>query len=301
MTLPVVHLCSTAITTQDFKVGHRGSSIRSRTLRSENGKLQTFHTIPPIMPLTSDTPRLHQHVSRSPVARRHANALPTQAAQIPMALQHHERNFAARSAHTLEAYHMIPPIIPLTSDTPHLHHHVSRSPVARRHAHTLPTQAAQILMARRHQERNFATRSVHTLEANISHDSTNHPHVSRSSVARRHANTLPTKAAQIPMALRHHERNFATRSAHTLEAKTYHVIPPIIPLTSDTPRLHQHVSRSPVARRHANALPTKAAQLPMALRRRERNFATWSAHTLQAFRMKRPPKVMRTVSKTSVS
>ena len=36
---------------------------------------QSYHTIPPpITPFTSDTPRLHQHVSRSPVARRRANA-----------------------------------------------------------------------------------------------------------------------------------------------------------------------------------------------------------------------------------
>ena len=60
--------------------------------------------IPPIIPLTSNTPRLHQHVSRSPVARRHANTLPTKAAQVPMALRHHECNFATRSAHTLEAF-----------------------------------------------------------------------------------------------------------------------------------------------------------------------------------------------------
>ena len=53
--------------------------------------------------LTSDTPRLRQHVSRSPVARRHANALSTKAAQIPMALRHHERRLATRSAQTLEA------------------------------------------------------------------------------------------------------------------------------------------------------------------------------------------------------
>ena len=48
--------------------------------------------MPPIIPLTSDTPRLRQHVSRSPVTRRHANALSTKAAQIRMALRHHERN-----------------------------------------------------------------------------------------------------------------------------------------------------------------------------------------------------------------
>ena len=48
--------------------------------------------IPPFIPLASDTPRLRQHVSRSPMARRHANALPTKAAQIRMATRHHEPN-----------------------------------------------------------------------------------------------------------------------------------------------------------------------------------------------------------------
>ena len=59
--------------------------------------------IPQIIPLASDTPRLRQPVSRSPVARRHANALSTKAAQIPMALRHRERRVARRSAHTFEA------------------------------------------------------------------------------------------------------------------------------------------------------------------------------------------------------
>ena len=89
--------------------------------------------------------------------------------------------------------------------------------------------------------------------------------------------------------------------------------PIIIPLTSDTPRLHQHVLRSPVARRHAHTLPIKAAQLPMALQHHERNLATRPAHTLQASRAKHSPKVMpafrtrlpqkvtRQVSKTNVS
>ena len=55
------------------------------------------------------------------------------------------------------------------------------------------------------------------------------------------------------------------------------MIPPMIPLTSDSPRLRQpHVSRSPVARRHANAVPTKAAQIPMALRHHERTLATFT-------------------------
>ena len=91
------------------------------------------NTIPPIIPLTSDTPRLHQHASPSPKARRHANALPTKAAQIRAALRHHERNFTTRYAYT-HITCMMPPIIPLASDTPRLHQHFSSSPVARRHA-----------------------------------------------------------------------------------------------------------------------------------------------------------------------
>ena len=55
--------------------------------------------LPKVTPLTSDTPRLRQHVSRSPVARRHENALSTKATQIPMALQRHERCVATRPAH----------------------------------------------------------------------------------------------------------------------------------------------------------------------------------------------------------
>ena len=132
-----------------------------------------------------------------------------------------------------------PQIIPLTSDTLRVRQHVSRSPVAHRHANALSTKAALILMALRHHERRVATRPVQTLEANMSHDTTNHPAhqrraaftpaFSRSPVARRHANTLPTQAAQIPMALQHHERRVAARSAHT-EANISQI--PIIPLTS---------------------------------------------------------------------
>ena len=108
-----------------------------------------------------------------------------------------------------------------------------------------------------------------------------HQHVSRSLVARRHVNALPTKAAQICMALRHHERHLATRLP-THYKQSYHTIPPIIPLPSGKPRLHQLVSRSPVARRHANALPTKAVQIRMALRHHGRNSASRSAHRLEA-------------------
>ena len=93
-----------------------------------------------------------------------------------------------------------------------------------------------------------------------------------------------------------------------------------MPLTSDTPHLRQQVLHSPVPRPHANALPTKAAQIPMALRHHERTLATRSIHTLanisharfvrdflqkcsgkspkRAFRTRFPPKVKRQVSKT---
>ena len=152
-------------------------------------------------------------------------------------------------------------------------------------------------MALRHHERSF--RHIRPIIPLTSDTPRLRQHVSRYPVARRHANALPTKAAQIRVALRHHKRNFTTRSA-THYKQTYHMRPPIIPLTSDTPRLRQRVSRSPVARRHANALPTKAAQVRMALRHRERRVATRSAHIL-AFRTRLPPKVTRQVSKTSVS
>ena len=69
-------------------------------------------------------------------------------------------------------------LLSLTSDVPllhRLHQRVSHSPVARRRANALPTKAAQIRVALRHHGRNFTTRSAHTLEANISHDTTNHP------------------------------------------------------------------------------------------------------------------------------
>ena len=127
--------------------------------------------MPPIIPLTSDTPRLHHPASRSPVAQRHANALSTKAAQIPVALRmscHHTVCPHTRSKH-ITRYHRS------SRSPPRLHQHVSRSPVARRHANTLPSKAAQFPIALQHRERNCVTRFAHTLEANMSHDTTNHP------------------------------------------------------------------------------------------------------------------------------
>ena len=128
-----------------------------------------------------------------------------------------------------------------------------------------------------HSDIKFATRSAHTLEAILSHDTAN----SRSPATRR-VYTSMFRAPPWHGAAQTHFPPRPRKSAwhcdvtnvirHTVcQKQSYHTIPPIIPLTRDAPRLHQHVSRSPVARRHANALATKAAQIRMALRRHERN------------------------------
>ena len=118
---------------------------------------------------------------------------------------------------------LIPQIIPLTSDTPRLRQRVSRSPVARRHANALSSKAAQIPMALRHHERRIATRSAQTLEANMPHDTTNHPaHQPHAAFTASMFCALPTKAAQIPMALRHHERTLATLLAPALQGPFPH-------------------------------------------------------------------------------
>ena len=116
----------------------------------------SIHSCGTLLSLTSRMPRLHRHLSRhasrSPVARRQSNALPTKAAQIRMALRHHERNFATRSKH-ITRYHQ-------SSRSPAIRRAYTSTPVARRHANALPAKAAQIRMALRHHERNFATRSA---------------------------------------------------------------------------------------------------------------------------------------------
>ena len=92
----LAHQRHAAFTTACFALPS-GTAPRNRTShqgRANRNGTATTRTSPQIIPLTSDTPRLRQPVSRSPVACRHANTLPTKAAQIPMALQHNERNFA---------------------------------------------------------------------------------------------------------------------------------------------------------------------------------------------------------------
>ena len=109
-------------------VGHSCGTLLWVTLVGSSCGALFWDTLDTTMiPLTSDTPRLRQHVSRSPVARRHANALPTKAAQIPMALRHHERTLATRSVHTLEA---------------HIPHDTPNHPAHQRHAAFTPASFA---------------------------------------------------------------------------------------------------------------------------------------------------------------
>ena len=149
---------------------------------------------------------------------------------------------------------MTPQNIPLTSDTPRLRQPVSRPAVARRHTNTLPTQAAQIPMALQHHERLVATRSAHTLEANISHDTTNHP------IHQRHAAFTPAC--------------FALPSGTAPRKHTFH-------------------------QGRANPGPNGTATSRTACRH------TVCPHTIEAimraFRTRLPPQVTRQVSKTSVS
>ena len=148
---------------------------------------------PPMIPLTSHTPRLRQRVLRSPVARRHANTLPTKAVQIPMALRHHERTLATRSVHTLEAN-----ISHETADDPAHQSHTAFTPAC----FALPSGTAP----RKHTSnqgranpngtetsRTYFGHTVCPPEANISHQTANDPahHVSASSFCTPQQNLFP--------------------------------------------------------------------------------------------------------------
>ena len=110
---------------------------------------------------------------------------------------------------------------------------------------TLSSKAAQIPMVLRHHARNFATQSAHTLEANISSGTTNHPAHQRhatftppcfappSGTAPRKSTSHPGRATPTGTATRRPWFRH-TVCPHT-EKQTYYVIPPFIPLTSDTP------------------------------------------------------------------
>ena len=234
---------------------------------------------------------------------RHANAFPTKTSQFRMALQHHERNSATRSAHTLEAI---------------LSHDTANHPAHQGHAaftpacfalfpHTVCPHTRSNHITRCRQSSCLpATRRVYTSMFRASQwqgaTQTHFPPRPRKSARRSdianvirhtacpHTRSNPiTRYSQSSSAPQWHgasQTHFPPRprksawrcditdvfSPHGLPThykQSYHTMPPIIPLTSDRPRLRQHVS--PVARRHANALPTKTSQSRMALRHHERN------------------------------
>ena len=133
-----------------------------------------------------------------------------------------------------------------------------RHPVARRHANALAAKAAQIRVVPRRRGRNFAAWPADALEAILSHDTANHPsHQQHAACMFRAPQWHGAAQTHFPPRPRKSQwRCDITNviSPHGLPTQwkqTYHTIPPIIPLASDTPRLHQRVSRFPVARRHA--------------------------------------------------
>ena len=302
------HSCGTLI--RDTLVGHL-----SGTLGLAGHSFGTF-LIPQIIPLASDTLRLRQPVSRSPVARRHANALPTKAAQIPMALQHHERNFATRSAglpiRDKQTYHMIPQIIPLTTDTPRL-----RQPSGM----ALRVRTFHQGRANPNGTATSRTSCRQTICPYSKHVTANHPAHQRHAAftpacsalptkTRPHANALSTKAAQIPMALRHHERPLATRSAHMHTRSSHASVSYETSSKSHASRLQDErfvrgflqksqvsktgVSYETSSKSHASSLQNE---------RFVRDFLQKShvKSPKRAFRTRLPQKVTRQVSKTSVS
>ena len=153
-----------------------------------------------MIPLTGDTPRLRQHVLRSPVARRHVNALPTKAAQIPHTRSKHLARYRQLSRS--------PAFTPACFALPHGTAPRERTSNQGR-ANPNGTATSRTYFGHRVCPH---TRSKHT-----GNDPAHQRHAALTPacfalpVARRHANTLSTKAAQIPMA--HYAPNFATRSA----------------------------------------------------------------------------------------
>ena len=168
---------------------------------------------------------------------------------------------------------------PATSDTLRLRQPVSRSPVARGHANTLPTQAAQIPMALRHHERRVATRSAHTLEANMSHDTKNHP------AHQRHAAFTPACFA-LPSRTPPHTHTFHQGCAN-----------PNGTATSRMSRRHTVCRHTRIVMRAFRTTRSHASRLQD--ERFVRDFLQKSR--VKSSRTRLPPKVTRQVSKTNVS
>ena len=218
--------------------------------------------------------------------------------------------------HLKQTYHMIPQIIPLTSDTPRLRQRVSRSRLARRHANALSIKAAQIPMAQRHHERRVATRSAQILEANMSHDTANHP------AHQRHApftpacyalpgGTAPRKHTSHP-GRPNPEGTATSRTSrrhtvcpHTSRRAFRTRLPPKVKAarrafrTRLPPKVTHQVSKTSVSHETSSKSHTSSLQnerfVRDSLQKSRIKFAK------QAFRTRLPPKLTRQVSKTSVS
>ena len=158
-------------------MGHSlsGTLLWVTLVGSSCGALLGTLVIPQIVPLPSDTPRLRQRVSRSPITRHHADAL------FPPRPRKSQWHCADVICHTVCSHTRSNPITRYRQS--------SCSPATRRvyasmfrppHWHGA---MAQIPMALRHHRRRVATRSAHTLAAILSHNTANHPapHTSESS------------------------------------------------------------------------------------------------------------------------
>ena len=156
-------------------------------------------------------------------------------------------------------------------------------------------------MALRHHERHFATRSTHTLEAILSHDTANHP------AHQRHAAFTPACFA-LPSGTAPRKRTSHQGRANPHGAATSsNVISPHGLLTHYTTSNHitpyRQSSRSPATRRVYTSM-FRAAQwhgklFPVLIC--TTNWPRLSPAPTRACRTRIPPKVKRQVSKTSVS
>ena len=194
-------------------------------------------------------------------------------------------------------------------------------PMARQHGNALSTTAAQIPMALQHHTRRVATRSAHTLEANVSHDTTNHPADQRHAAFTPAFFALPSGTA--PCKRTFHQGRANPTGTATSRTSCRHTVCP------HTRSSHARVWYETSSKSHASRLHSERFVrdfLPkVALRscKTSVSYETSSkSHTSslqnerfvrdflqksrvkspkRAFRTRLPPKVTRQVSKTSVS
>ena len=153
----------------------------------------------------------------------------------------------------------------------------------------LPTHLPrQIRMALRHRESNFATWSTHTLEANISHDTstTNHPAHQRHTAFTPACFALPSGT----VALRHHERRVATRSAHTLQAFRTRLPPTVTRKVSKMSVSYETSSKTHMSKSAKRAFRTR---LPPKVKREHPSEHTHHAALPSSFAIPAPPNNTR--------